>query len=113
MHISSFVNNPDDVSPHSNEYGAGTVSSQSFIQRQATEKQRQTIQGYQYSRLGANFLDRRQTPRIPTREKLNRDTNGDGITSRQSSNARAAAHTPARSVHRFQEPQSRGYNPYA
>ena len=115
MHISSFVNNPDDVSRHSNEYAAGTVGSQSFAARRAVERNRNIVGAYNRSHLGVSSVDRaalrRSSPTPASPEAL-------GVTSsssRQEMNSRTSLQRPAQrpSTHTFREPPSRGYNPYA
>lgn len=107
MHISSFVNSPDDISLHSNQYAAGTVSSQSFTERQAIERRRQIIQSYQQSRLGAVYADRKELARLSVARS--RPTKVDAVKSPQQASVRPTSPK----VHRFSEPTSRGYNPYA
>lgn len=52
MHVSSFVNNIDDPdSLHTNQYAAGSVSTQSFSERQAIERSRSVIGSYNHSRI--------------------------------------------------------------
>ena len=106
MHISSFVNPPDDISLHTNQYAAGTVSSQSFTERQAIERRRQIIQSYQQSRLGTTYADRKEKARLAiARSRSDKAEN----TTRRDANTSSTAPT----AHRFKEPPSRGYNPYA
>ena len=111
MHISSFVNNPDDVSPHSNEYAAGTVSTQSFSQRKEVERNRSVIGAYMQSQIGTSYIDRSVLQKPKPRRALSpvKDTN-----TRQEINSRIPTRyeRPA-ADHTFREPPSRGYNPYA
>ena len=110
MHISSFVNNPDDVSPHSNEYAAGTISSQPFADRKEIERSRSVIGAYMQSQIGTSYIDRSvlQKPKART---LNKEL------SRKNTRQEMNSHVPNRpggiSKHTFREPPSRGYNPYA
>ena len=111
MHVSSFVNKPDEVSPHSNEYAAGTVSIKSLAQRKEIEQNRSVIGAYMHSQIGTSYIDRsilqKPKPRLPV--KTVKKANG-----RQEMNSR----TPTRyerpaANYTFREPSSRGYNPYA
>jgi hypothetical protein len=110
MHISSFVNKPDEVSPHSNEYAAGTVSTQSFSERKKIEKNRNVIGAYMQSQISTSYIDRsvlqKPKPR-PANPALNRSN------SRQEVNSRLTARPIATTKHTFREPPSRGYDPYA
>jgi hypothetical protein len=110
MHVSSFVNKPDEVSPHSNEYAAGTTSIKSLAQRKEIEQNRSVIGAYMHSQIGTSYIDRsvlqKPKPRPPV--KPVKKANG-----RQEMNSRTASGYARPNTHIFREPPSRGYNPYA
>lgn len=110
MHISSFVNNPDGVSPHSNEYAAGTISTQSFSQRKEVERNRTVIGAYMQSQIGTFYIDRSVLQKPKPRHRLSpvKDTN-----SRQELNSRTPTRYERPAGHSFREPPSRGYDPYS
>lgn len=113
MHVSSFLNDPDRIQRHSNEYAAGSASSQSFAERQAIERHRRMIKAYSQSRLGSPFADRTQSKDTSLRAS---DTHtvpptqrsASSLRTRQEINSRPDTNVP----HRFVEPPARRYNPY-
>ncbi len=109
MHISSFVNNPERESLHTNKYAAGTVSTQTFAERQAIEKQRRVIRSYRDSLIGRQPISEPRSVAAPKRPL--------GVTkspmTRQEMNARGSLVSPPSVGHTFHEPPRRGYNPYS
>jgi hypothetical protein len=101
MHISSFVNKPDEVSPHSNEYAAGTVSLQTFAERKEIEKTRSVVGGYLQSQIGTSYIDRsvlqKPQPRPPV-------TSLKRTNSRQEMNSRTSSRYARPDTHTFREP---------
>jgi hypothetical protein len=116
MRISSFVNNPDETPLHDSGLAAKTAKEaaamkpQSFEERQAIEKMRKIVGSYKDSFLGRPNATRKE---LGTYKK---DSARSQITppNRQEYNAGATSERPAPATPKrtFQEPPSRGYNPY-
>jgi len=105
-----FVNNPDGVSPHSNEYAADTVSVQTFAQRKQIEQNRSVIGAYMQSQIGTSYVDRSILQKPKPRPVV---TGVKKMDSRQEVNSRSAKQYSRPEVRTFREPPSRGYNPYS
>jgi len=104
---------------HSNEYGKGSVSQRTYEQRVQASEKRSIVGAYRQSTLGQAYVDP-SVRRSRHEQASSRATKPAGLDqrSRQDMNARRGApgasphggSVPARQA--FNEPQSRGYNPY-
>jgi hypothetical protein len=100
LHDKFLGGNISSDETHSNEYAAGTASEQTFSERKQIEQTRSRVAGYQYSKIGQNFISRdssvRSTPRHykrPERKMTRQEVN-------------------SRPQPTFREPTVRRYDPF-
>jgi len=100
---------------HSNEYAKGSLSLQTFNQRVEVGRRSRTVGSYQSSRLGQTYVDPSMRKRRYEQPSRTSDRTGVSAPNRQEMNAGGVASTKSSVPPRqsFNEPQSRGYNPYA
>ena len=120
MHVSKFVNSPDETPLHNSGLAAkapeefAAVQEQSFAERQKIEQLRTLVAGYKDS------LIARQAPARSELGRYNKNKKSDRAQlrppSRQKHNASGrvlTSRTPQPQQRTFREPPARGYNPYS
>jgi hypothetical protein len=115
MHVSSFVNNPDETPLHDSGLApksaeeAAAMQGSNFSLRQNIEANRSVIRSYKDSLLGQQAATRGELGRYKKPEQKRTQLS---VRNRQEQNASGS--TPQMPPQKgFKEPSSRGYNPYA